>query len=604
MGSMQGPSYWQNVSGGGFQSDGKTRTYYISADQVVWDYAPHGHQRDHRRAVRRRRRHLRAERPRPDRLEVREVPLPRVHRRDASRTSSRGPADERYLGLSGRSIRAEVGDTIKVVFRNNCPFPASVHPHGVFYNKDSEGAPYDDGTTAPTRPTTRCRPAARTPTPGGARARRPRPEDGSSVMWMYHSHTDEMCDTYAGLIGPMITRAAWRARRQPEGRRPRGLRAVHGDRREPEPLPRARTCDRFAQPRTRSNGDDEDFARVNQMHSINGYVYGNLPLLTMKKGERVRWYVMGMGTEVDLHTPHWHGNNVTVAGCGRTSSPAPGADARGRHGSRQRRYLAVPLPRQRPHPRRDDRPLQGAGVGHAGEAGGSRRGATGDSSPRDWWAAAANRRIAASSVAPIFHQYRRSLRPCATRFSPPRTSRELGRTRVRPSDGAEPPRVMRISSTAGRAAGLLVSAAIVLAAATACGGSGGSGSSGVTVTTTVTETATATGGSTGGTGSAAPCAASDLLPVLKAEMDGSAEKYTIVKVKVVRCQNDYAFVIAVPDRTVCQEGVATATTRPRCSCRGTGRSGTSSTPAPTSGAHRSRSTIRRSWRARRWAIRS
>jgi hephaestin len=24
----------------------------------------------------------------------------------------------------------------------------------------------------------------------------------------------------------------------------------------------------------------------------------------------VRWYVLGMGTEVDLHTPHWHGNTV------------------------------------------------------------------------------------------------------------------------------------------------------------------------------------------------------------------------------------------------------------------------------------------------------
>jgi hephaestin len=50
------------------------------------------------------------------------------------------------------------------------------------------------------------------------------------------------------------------------------------------------------------------------MHSINGYVFGNLPVPTMRVGERVRWYVMSMGTEVDLHTPHWHGNDVTVGG--------------------------------------------------------------------------------------------------------------------------------------------------------------------------------------------------------------------------------------------------------------------------------------------------
>lgn len=41
---------------------------------------------------------------------------------------------------------------------------------------------------------------------------------------------------------------------------------------------------------------------------------GNLPGLTMKKGEHVRWYVVGLGNEVDLHTPHWHGNTVTVNG--------------------------------------------------------------------------------------------------------------------------------------------------------------------------------------------------------------------------------------------------------------------------------------------------
>ncbi len=32
----------------------------------------------------------------------------------------------------------------------------------------------------------------------------------------------------------------------------------------------------------------------------------------MKRGERVRWYLMGIGTEVDLHTPHWHGHTVLV----------------------------------------------------------------------------------------------------------------------------------------------------------------------------------------------------------------------------------------------------------------------------------------------------
>jgi FtsP/CotA-like multicopper oxidase with cupredoxin domain len=53
--------------------------------------------------------------------------------------------------------------------------------------------------------------------------------------------------------------------------------------------------------------DDEDFKESNFMHAINGYVYGNLPGLAMRRGERVRWYLLDLGTEVDLHTPHWHG---------------------------------------------------------------------------------------------------------------------------------------------------------------------------------------------------------------------------------------------------------------------------------------------------------
>jgi hypothetical protein len=62
------------------------------------------------------------------------------------------------------------------------------------------------------------------------------------------------------------------------------------------------------------NPEDEAFEESNLLHSINGYVYGNMPMPTMKKGEHVRWYVMGTGTKVDLQTPHWHGNTVVING--------------------------------------------------------------------------------------------------------------------------------------------------------------------------------------------------------------------------------------------------------------------------------------------------
>ncbi|HEY6535343.1 MAG TPA: multicopper oxidase domain-containing protein [Candidatus Nitrosocosmicus sp.] len=35
--------------------------------------------------------------------------------------------------MLGPVIHAEVGDTIKMVFKNNAHIPYSMHPHGLFY---------------------------------------------------------------------------------------------------------------------------------------------------------------------------------------------------------------------------------------------------------------------------------------------------------------------------------------------------------------------------------------------------------------------------------------------------------------------------------------
>ena len=66
---------------------------------------------------------------------------------DASFASLKArPAGSEYLGALGPVLRAEVGETIRIVFKNNASRPYSMHPHGVFYNKDSEGAAYADGS--------------------------------------------------------------------------------------------------------------------------------------------------------------------------------------------------------------------------------------------------------------------------------------------------------------------------------------------------------------------------------------------------------------------------------------------------------------------------
>jgi hephaestin len=313
---MTSSGYWSRVAGAAVPKGGTTRHYYVSADQVVWNYAPTGRNEitgkpfDETAAT--------FTEAGPGRIGPRYLKC--LYRAYTDATFARlqqRPAADRYLGLLGPVIRAEVGDTIRVVFRNACPFPTSMHPHGVFYTKDSEGAPYADGTGGKDRSDDAvARGSTHTYVWKVPQRAGPGPEDGSSVMWMYHSHTDEVADTYAGLMGPIIITGAGLARADgsPKDVDREIVTDFFIDNEAASPLLPA-NMKRFLHGRVPHDLlESDDFAESNLKHSINGYLYGTGPMITVRRGERVRWYVMDMGTEVDLHTPHWHGNDVTVGG--------------------------------------------------------------------------------------------------------------------------------------------------------------------------------------------------------------------------------------------------------------------------------------------------
>jgi FtsP/CotA-like multicopper oxidase with cupredoxin domain len=281
---------------------GATRTYWIAADEVVWDYAPSfptnlmtGEAFTE-----------------PQRVFVEEgigrkylKALYREYTPQWQAAVERSPEERLLLGTLGPILRAEVGDTLVVHFRNNTRFPVSMHPHGVFYDKGSEGAPYEDDTdlkaddaVAPGDTHTYVWPVPRRAGPG--------PNDPSSIAWIYHSHTDEPADTNAGLIGPIIITAKGGARADATpkdvDREFVSLFSVFDENASPYLDVNQAAC---------SSGpcdpEDEGFQESNLMHGINGLLWGNNRGYTMRVGERVRWYIIAMGTEVDLHTPHWHG---------------------------------------------------------------------------------------------------------------------------------------------------------------------------------------------------------------------------------------------------------------------------------------------------------
>jgi hypothetical protein len=248
-----------------------TRHYYIAAEDVTWDYAPSGRDLIHGGII-----------PYPWTLQTRWAKTRYIEYTDATFSTVKPQAE--WLGILGPMIRAEVGDTILVDFLNRSHAPHSIHPHGLRYDKDNEGAMY--------------LPAGRGGSvPQGGRftyhwqadaGSGPGPGELSSKVWWYHAHHDESKETNAGLLGPIIITAKGHAR-------------LDGT---PKDVDREFVA-MFMM------FDELKGKNAGQFHSINGYIFGNLPGLVMKQGEKVRWYLLGMGSEQDLHTPHWHGKTVS-----------------------------------------------------------------------------------------------------------------------------------------------------------------------------------------------------------------------------------------------------------------------------------------------------
>ncbi len=319
--------------------DGRTRTYYIAADELVWDYAPTGTNLSEGRPFNDVERPWMEPGPHVTGRKAKKA-LYREYTDDTFKTLTPRVAEWEHLGFLGPLIRAEVGDTIVVVFRNNTKFPASVHPHGVFYNKDSEGAHYADGTNGADRADDGVPPGGthRYVWPVPERAG-PTEHEGSSAFWMYHSHHDEIRDVASGLIGPLIVTRKGMAR--PDGSPidvdreivvgfievdensswyveeniatyatdPAGVRVGRNPFGDLVVLPASGPPARADAPQPGGTGLGPPFGTYFK-ETINGYSYGHAPGISMKVGQRVRWYAMG-STNFEFHTPHWHGNVVT-----------------------------------------------------------------------------------------------------------------------------------------------------------------------------------------------------------------------------------------------------------------------------------------------------
>ncbi len=331
--SMCGLSLLALGSGGTApERQGVVRTYYIAADELYWDYVPSGLDKMMGMPPEGYAK-LYTERS-PDLIgKVYKKAIYREYT-DATFTHLKPrSAQDAYLGLVGPIIHAEVGDTIKVVFHNHGSHPYSLHPHGVFYAKASEGSQYADGVPMAAK-------GGDSVAPGGTftytwqvpERAGPGPNDPSSIVWLYHSHVEERKDVNAGLLGAIIVTRQGMAR--PDGTPKdvdREIVAFFMEFDENQSWFLKDNIKRFVKDKSkRFNKLDvtavdphegnldvllgKGFGPSNFRWTIDGYQFANGPMPRVKKGDHVRWYLLTMGEGFNFHTPHWHGNVVTWNG--------------------------------------------------------------------------------------------------------------------------------------------------------------------------------------------------------------------------------------------------------------------------------------------------
>jgi manganese oxidase len=172
--------------------------------------------------------------------------------------------------IPGPLIEAETGDAIVVNFRNRIDAPVTIHPHGVFYSQEMDGA-YKGRHTDP----------------GGFVQKRQtfqyvwEAREGTEGVWLYHDHGPmDPLPVHKGLFGPLLIRRAGAPRPQRE------FNLI------------------FHAFNPSVTGFDRNFA------CVNGRSYaGNTPTFEANVGESVAFNVFAIDN--DFHTFHIHGHRWT-----------------------------------------------------------------------------------------------------------------------------------------------------------------------------------------------------------------------------------------------------------------------------------------------------
>ncbi|TNN26251.1 Hephaestin-like protein 1 [Liparis tanakae] len=190
-----------------------------------------------------------------------------------------------------------------------------MQPHGVQYGIEQDGTLYhnemEESYTAKKLRELRRQPRVVTPSPAALvlpgtthtyewtvpLAAGPVQGEADCLTYLYYSGVDPVKDSQSGLVGPLLVC-------RPEFH----LMATIFDENLSWYLDENIASLTPAGQKSAVDKNDEGFIDSNKMHAINGFVYRNLPGLTMCKGDKVTWHVSGLGTETDIVSLYFQGN--------------------------------------------------------------------------------------------------------------------------------------------------------------------------------------------------------------------------------------------------------------------------------------------------------
>ncbi|XP_048049358.1 coagulation factor V [Megalobrama amblycephala] len=280
-------------------------TYYIAAEEIIWDYAPNMPENidgDFR---------IRYLKQGPQRIGKKYKKAVFTQYKDSTfKERAEDKQRKKELGILGPVIRAQIRDVIKIVFKNKASRPYSIYPHGLTIDKAAEGASYPEGGNQ----THGIQPGETyTYTWSVSEEDVPMDSDPRCLTRMYHSAVDIPRDIASGLVGPLlICKSHSLNKKNVQLKADKEQHAMFTVFDENKSWYQDENINTYCSDPKRVKRDDPEFYKSNVMHTINGYVYESGQELGFCNGEIVTWHVSNVGEQDYIQTATFYGHTFEL----------------------------------------------------------------------------------------------------------------------------------------------------------------------------------------------------------------------------------------------------------------------------------------------------